>query len=140
MEIAPVFNAQTIALVSNDPLWFVMEADANLKVFVRLLHKDPPSTTWVDLLAPPDANQGSPRSLIVNINHPANALHGDSIGWIIACASLTPATAGTFPVKVQLFQGPNAATRQRLTNIARYELALSAAQITGIISDAIRVQ
>jgi hypothetical protein len=128
-DLAPVFNGERVALMSIDPVWFVVRVTEGLNAGIRLVHLDPPSQLWAPLA------QGI-GSMAVHIDHAVESLHGDSIGWIIQCESNS---AVNLPVFVQLFQGTDAAGFRPITRVVRYDVGLTAGE-SRMINDAVQIQ
>lgn len=128
-DVPAVFNGEAVALTSADPIWFAMRVADGLNAGLVLLHKDPPSDDWI----PIERRVGN---TLVQVRLATQTLHGDSIGWVVQCATV-PAT--NLPVFVQLCQGVDANSLRPLTRVVRYDVTLAANQAR-MISDAVQIQ
>jgi len=124
------FDGTQVPLISQDPLWFVIRVNSNLRAQFILFHRDVNAQEWKEIAS--GKGSGSQR-----VDQAIGDLRLDSIGWIVVC---TPLNAGTFPVHVQLFQGTEATGFTPITRIAQYNVTLGAANALQTINDTIRLR
>jgi hypothetical protein len=126
---AGAFAGAQIALVSNDPLWFVLKVDSNLFAEFTLYHQDAGSNRWNDIAW----GRGS---MSVRVDQAVQSLRLDALGWIILCS---PLNAGTFPVYVQLFQGTEATGFVPVSRIAQYDVTVGPSNALQPVNDTIKL-
>lgn len=123
------FNGGQAQLVSQDPLWFVIRVNSNLRAQFILFHRDVNAQDWKEIAS--GKGSGSQR-----VDQAIGDLRLDSIGWIVVC---TPLNAGTFPVHVQLFQGTETTGFTPITRVAQYDVTLGATNALQTINDTVKL-
>lgn len=129
-QVGGKFGGATAALVSGDPVWFVVKVDSNLAVEFRLFHRDVSSQQW-NVIATGRS------SMSIRVDQAVADLRLDTLGWIILCS---PLNAGTFPVFVQLFQGNQGTGFTPITRVAQYNVTVGSSNAFQPIDDTVSLK
>jgi hypothetical protein len=129
-QVSGKFGGATVALVSNDPVWFVVKVDSNLASEFRLFHRDAGSQQWHVIAS-------GKSSMSIRVDQAVADLRLDTLGWIILCS---PLNAGTFPVFVQLFQGNQGTGFTPITRVAQYDVTVGSTNAFQPIDDTVTLK